>query len=207
MLVSRQAPMQGLHIPERCGVMLLPDCTLFPQGGLPLFIFEERYRIMLQEALEGNCFFAVCRRNADDQPAAVGTIGLVRASREQTDGTSQLLLHGIIRVRFTRWHEEKPYPFATIEPVMCRQLAEEQQEPAKRTLVGSVEDAIANLPEEARTGIMDMLARIDHPGMLTDVVSHQFVQEPDLRQKLLETEAVADRIPLLCAYLHRINLG
>jgi glucose/mannose-6-phosphate isomerase len=33
--------------------MLLPDCTLFPQGGLPLFIFEERYRLMLAEALAG----------------------------------------------------------------------------------------------------------------------------------------------------------
>ncbi len=41
--------------------MLLPDCTLFPHGGLPLHIFEPRYRRMLEESLEGDCFFAIGR--------------------------------------------------------------------------------------------------------------------------------------------------
>ena len=39
-----------IQLPDRCGVMLLPDCTLFPHGGLPLYIFEPRYRAMLEEA-------------------------------------------------------------------------------------------------------------------------------------------------------------
>ena len=73
--------------------MLLPDCTLFPHGGLPLFIFEPRYRKMLEEALEGDCFFAVGKLLGEEKGdpenfvAPVGTIGLVRASREQDDGT------------------------------------------------------------------------------------------------------------------------
>ena len=50
--------------------------------------------------------------------APVGTIGLVRASREQEDGTSQLLLHGVMRVRFTEWHDDRDYPYASIEPVI-----------------------------------------------------------------------------------------
>jgi len=45
--------MSALHIPEQCGVILLPDCTLFPHGGLPLHIFEPRYRKMLEDAIEG----------------------------------------------------------------------------------------------------------------------------------------------------------
>ena len=116
--------MPTIHLPERCGVMLLPDCTLFPHGGLPLHIFEPRYRKMLEDALEGDCFFAVARLTGDETPdpaectAPVGTIGLVRASREQEDGTSQLLLHGVMRVRFTEWHDDRPYPFASIEPVI-----------------------------------------------------------------------------------------
>ena len=96
--------------------MLLPDCTLFPHGGLPLYIFEPRYRKMLEEALEGDCFFAVARLlgeedgNPADFVAPVGTIGLVRASREQDDGTSQLLIHGVMRVRFTEWLDGRDYP-------------------------------------------------------------------------------------------------
>ena len=67
---------------------------------------------MLEDALEGDCFFAVARLlsagpgDPADRVAKVGTIGLVRISRESEDGTSQLLLHGLMRVRFTEWHDD-----------------------------------------------------------------------------------------------------
>ncbi len=193
--------------------MVLPDCTLFPHGGLPLFIFEERYRIMLEEALEGNCFFAVGRVVGEDEEsedpaeyvAPVGTIGLVRASREQPDGTSQLLLHGVMRVRFTEWHDDRPYPSASIEPVISKFTPENQAEAAMKTLRGAVEDAIRSLPKEVQTGVLTLLDRADGPALMTDIVSQQFVHDPDLRQQLLESESVGSRIPLLCDYLHHAS--
>ena len=32
----------------------LPNVVLFPKTPMPLYIFEERYRTMVKEALEGN---------------------------------------------------------------------------------------------------------------------------------------------------------
>ncbi|MBX3743111.1 MAG: LON peptidase substrate-binding domain-containing protein [Akkermansiaceae bacterium] len=193
--------------------MLLPDCTLFPHGGLPLYIFEPRYRRMLEEAMEGNCFFAVTRLLGDestrpaDCSAPVGTIGLVRASREQDDGTSHLLLHGVMRVRFLRWHSDEPYPSATIEPLVSHFQPEHQAQAAMRTLRGAVEDSISSLPQVVRDGILALIDRADTPALMTDIVSQQFVHEPDLRQRLLEMDAVADRIPLICQYLHEASGG
>ena len=114
--------MNALHLPDQVGVMILPDCVLFPHGGLPLRIFEDRYRMMLQDAIDGDCLFAVTQQISEDSAdpqqcaAPVGTIGIIRASHEQEDGTSHLLLHGIIRVKFLEWLDEKPYPVATIQP-------------------------------------------------------------------------------------------
>lgn len=187
--------------------MLLPDCTLFPHGGLPLYIFEPRYRQMLDEALEGNCFFAVGRLigqeegDPKDYVAPVGTIGLVRASREQEDGTSKLLIHGVLRVKFTEWHDDKSYPVASIEPVISFFEPKEQAAAAMKLLRGAVEDAIANLPDEVKSGVFSLLDRADDPGLMTDVVSQQFIHEPDLRQRLLAMESVADRMVVLCEYL------
>ncbi len=187
--------------------MLLPDCTLFPHGGLPLFIFEPRYRQMLDEALEGNCFFAVGRLigqekgDPKDYVASVGTIGLVRASREQEDGTSKLLIHGVLRVKFTEWHDDKSYPVASIEPVISFFEPKEQAAAAMKLLRGAVEDAIANLPDEVKSGVFSLLDRADEPGLMTDVISQQFIHEPDLRQRLLAMESVADRMVVLCEYL------
>jgi len=204
--------MASIHLPERCGVMLLPDCTLFPHGGLPLFIFEPRYRRMLADALEGDCFFAVARLlggeagNLADCAAPVGTIGLVRASREQDDGTSQLLIHGVMRVRFTEWHAERDYPFASIEPVISVFKPEKQSAAAMKTLRGAVEDAIRPLPEEVQSGVFALLDRAEDPALMTDIVCQQFIHEADLRQSLLEMEMVGDRIPVICEYLRRAKL-
>jgi uncharacterized protein len=203
--------MGSIHLPERCGVMLLPDCTLFPHGGLPLHIFEPRYRKMLEDALEGDCFFAVARMTGYERPnpadcvAEVGTIGLVRASREQEDGTSQLLLHGVMRMRFLEWLGGKPYPYAHVEPVLSFFEPENQAAAAMKTLRGAVEDAIRPLPEEVRNGVFSLLDRADDPALMTDIVCQQFIHEPDLRQELLEMESVGRRIPLICEYLRKAS--
>jgi uncharacterized protein len=205
--------MASIHLPDRCGVMLLPDCTLFPHGGLPLFIFEPRYRKMLEEALEGDCFFAVARLLGDevgnpaDYVAPVGTIGLVRASREQSDGTSQLLIHGVMRVRFTDWHDGRGYPFASIEPMISVFTPEGQAEAAMKTLRGAVEDAIRPLPQEVQDGVFSLLDRADEPALMTDIISQQFIHEANLRQNLLEMDSVGDRIAVICEYLRKASLA
>lgn len=187
--------------------MLLPDCTLFPHGGLPLYVFEPRYRKMLEDAIEGDCFFAVARLLGEevgdpaDFVAPVGTIGLVRASREKDDGTSQLLIHGMMRVRFTEWHDGHDYPYASVEPVISFFAPEKQAAAAMKTLRGAVEDAVRTQPEEVQSGVFALLDRADEPALMTDIICQQFIQEVDLRQELLEMASVGDRIPLICNYL------
>ena len=205
--------MSSIHLPERCGVMLLPDCSLFPHGGLPLYIFEPRYRKMLEDALEGDCFFAVGRLLSGDpgdlagRVAEVGTIGLVRVSRESEDGTSQLLLHGVMRVRFTEWHDDHDYPYASIEPVISVFTPENQAIAAMKTLRGAVEDAIRSLPAEVQAGVLALVDQAPDPGVMTDIVSQQYIHEPDLRQQLLEMESIGARIPLICEFLRKISTG
>ena len=165
---------------------------------------------MLDAALEGDCFFAVARllgeeRHPSECVAPVGTIGLVRASREQEDGTSQLLLHGVMRVRFTEWSDDRAYPFASIEPVISVFTPEGQAAAAMKTLRGAVEDAIRTLPEEVQAGVLALLDRADGPGLMTDIVCQQFIHEPDLRQSLLEMESVGGRIPVICEYLRKAS--
>lgn len=199
--------MTSIHLPKCCGVMLLPDCTLFPHGGLPLHIFEPRYRKMLSASLEGDFFFAVARIQGEQQEdlsqcvSPVGTIGLIRACREMEDGTSQLLLHGVMRVRFTRWHHDRDYPFADIEPVVSFLDPPGQSLAAMKTLRGTVEDAISSLPDEVQTGVLTLLDRAEDPALMSDIICQQFIHDPDLRQELLEMPSIGDRIPIICNFL------
>ncbi len=190
--------------------MLLPDCTLFPHGGLPLYVFEPRYRIMLEDALAGECVFAVARQKEDAEDGGegvseIGTAGLVRASKQGQDGTSQLLLHGVIRVRFSEWIADSPYPCSVIDPVACESLDEVKGKAAMVTLRGAVEDAIGGLPEDVRVNVLSLLDQAEDPGLMSDLVAQQFVHEPDLRQRLLETPSVGQRVSLLCGFFEKIR--
>jgi ATP-dependent Lon protease len=137
--------------------------------------------------------------------APVGTIGLVRASREQEDGTSQLLLHGVMRVKFTEWHDGGEYPTASIEPLISVFTPENQSAAAMKTLRGAVEDAIRPLPVPVQEGVFALLDRAEDPGLMTDIVCQQFIHEPDLRQSLLEMDSVGGRIPVICEYLRKAS--
>ena len=110
-----------MKIPRDVGVMILPNATLFPQAMLPLYIFEPRYREMLAWSLEQQRMFCVAlmkpglteARTPDDFHHTVG-LGLVRACVGHEDGTSHLILQGLVRVAFTGFVQISPFPIAEI---------------------------------------------------------------------------------------------
>ena len=159
---------------------------------------------MLTDALEGECVFAVGRMEEGAERPKIGTAGLVRASKENKDGTSQLLLHGVIRVRFSEWLEDDPYPCAEIDPITCEGLKEGQSEAAVKTLRGSVEDAIQELAPDVRAGVLGLLDEADDPALMSDLVAQQFVHDADLREELLQTVRVGERVRMLCEFFQKL---
>ena len=200
--------MNGIEIPERCGVILLKDITLFPQGALPLHIFEPRYQSMLEDALEGNCMFCVGTLESDETPrpatcvARVGTVGLIRASREQEDGRSNLLLHGVIRVTFDRWLSSKPYPYARITPLSSPPLPDHKGESLVSNLCLAINQVLSPFPDEIRSNVISVVEKSrQNPALLADAISQQFIQDPDDRKMLLEELDLGKRYSFLTSFL------
>src|SRR4029078_766182 len=109
-----------MKMPREIPVMTLPNVTLFPQALLPLYIFEPRYRQMLADALHSNRMFAVAMQkpgNAREVPLPVAGLGLVRVSVRHRDGTSHLILQGLVRVELEEAVRYKPYRIHRIKPM------------------------------------------------------------------------------------------
>jgi Lon protease-like protein len=49
----------SVDLPDEVPVMPLPGAVLFPHALLPLYIFEDRYRDMLEHALQRDRMFSV----------------------------------------------------------------------------------------------------------------------------------------------------
>ena len=198
----------AIELPSHVPVMVLPGAMLFPQALLPLYIFEPRYRQMLANCLAGSRMFCVAMTKPGVEEVQgpkdffqVAGCGLIRACVGQEDGTSNLILQGMGRVRFTGWLQETPFRVAEITPVESedsRSIEAEALGVKVVELCQRFKEQGAQIPDQLDV----FLAQLSNPEMLADLVAHKFVGNPFQRQKLLEEASVPARLRLLIRYLN-----
>jgi len=186
--------------------MVLPNAVLVPNALLPLHIFEPQYRAMLNWCLERDRLFCIALRKpgAEDSVAEnflpVGGIGLVRACVGAEDGTSNLILQGLARVKFGGMVQAKPFRIAAIRdhPSDCPNLVEAE------ALGTKVVELCAKLHEqglELPAALVQKLREVTNPELLADIVTQTFLREPAQQQRLMEETSVSERMRLLIRYL------
>jgi Lon protease-like protein len=182
-----------MEIPKQVGIMTLPNAILFPQALLPLYIFEPRYRAMLKKSLENQRMFAIAMPDSSSQPRRIAGIGLIRACVDRPDGTSNLLLQGISRVRFTDFIQEEPYYIARIETLKT----EDAENVAVDALANRVMDILKKMQKKGKIGsgaTMKYLNDLKNFDMLADIVTYSFLDDIALKQELLETLDLRQRL-------------
>lgn len=198
-------PMNGetsTELPATLPVMVLPGVTLFPNALLPLHIFETRYRLMLEEAL-GDCrmlAMAMPRDKEEREVELIAGAGLVRACIRNEDGTSNLILQGVSRVRFTGWEQTEPFRIARIEPVESRegdQNGIESRVTQLHALCARFKEQGIELPSQFEA----YLNQITNIGVITDLVASTLVADSRVRQMLLEEVEIPRRLEKLLAGL------
>lgn len=91
------------------------DVVLFPEMLLPLHIFEERYKEMIAECLQGKLPFGVIYAN-NDQVETVGcTAEVNQVIKRYPDGRLDLIAVGQKRFQVSFFDSEKAYLRASIE--------------------------------------------------------------------------------------------
>ena len=157
------------------------------------------------------CVGTLTRNETDDATectARTGTIGLIRVSKEQEDGRSNLILHGILRGNFTNWLKENEYPYAEIEPSPSIPISDDEIDQAKAALKDSLYLALKHFPDAIVERIKKSLAQVDSSSSaLADVVAQQFVVDPDKRRELLEEPDVKKRFDMLTREIGQADWG
>ena len=207
--------------------MTLPSAILFPQAMLPLYIFEPRYRQMLADALSSHRMFSVAMQKPGrvrETPCQVAGLGLIRASVARTDGTSNLVLQGIVRVELGLAVRRKPYRvhrIRTIESTAADSVAVDALTVKVLELVSDRLEQGFELPfhvlkklgqlEELDTDELppdfalkqgiEILAKLNNPEQIADLVSGTLLSSAAERQLLLETVDLEARLKHLISFL------
>ena len=95
--------------------------VLMPSAGLPLHVFEPRYRAMVKDCLAGERQLGVVliERGSEvgggDVRGDVGTRARIVDAAELADGRWVIAVVGMRRIRVRSWLPDDPYPRAEVE--------------------------------------------------------------------------------------------
>jgi Lon protease-like protein len=201
-----------MDLPIEAPVMTLPNATLFPRALLPLYIFEPRYRRMLEETLRSDRMIIVAKRkagNSREVPCSIAGLGIVRVCVENDDGTSRLILEGMSRVELIETVRHKPFRVSRFRALQTPS----RDSVAIDALMAKVRDLVSErirqeLPA-AKSGsnsvsikeVIASLERLNDPDRVADMVTWSLLRGAEERQTILETIEVEARLRRLIHFL------
>jgi ATP-dependent Lon protease len=130
----------------------------------------------------------------------VAGIGLIRACVGCPDGTSNLILQGLRRVRLSAFETNAPFPVARIDPLESKATSSVETD----ALGAKVLELYSRFKESGRQfpARMDQyLSHLDDAEMLADLMAATFINDPLRRQQVLEELTVNQRLRLVIQYL------
>lgn len=169
--------------------------VLFPGSALPLHIFEERYRTMINACIERDEPFGVVliregvEAGGAAEPYDVGTTARITRVERMPDGRMNIVTVGGRRFRLLRADRSKPYLQAEVEYADRVEEATEEAEAAAtrvRDLFSAYYRATLVLGDQwtRRVGLPS------RPAVLADFVAGRLDAEPPVKQELLEISTV-----------------
>ena len=179
----------------------LPDITFFPHTFLPLHVFETRYRAMVTDALARDRRIAIVRLQPgyearyEGKPEVfpVAGAGEIVNCERLASGRFNILVRGRWRVRI-----ETEIPSDTLYRVVrARRLEDRPADGDVDALVSRIRSSCKQLLErlDRPADVLDgALAPNEAAGTIADRVAAAFLPDPSLRQSLLETLDVGERL-------------
>jgi Lon protease-like protein len=171
------------------------DFPLFPLGivalpteSVPLHVFEDRFRTMIEECLEGESEFGIVWLSDEELKPVGCACEIERVLDREDDGRFTILGRGTRVFRLLERQDDLPYPAGIVE------FLAEPEEPLDEEVAGEARELYAELVETAtdRTLSPEELAALSAYRMAATVDFGT-----DAKQELLELRSENARLRLL----------
>ena len=182
----------------RIPIFPLSGAILFPRSQLPLHIFEQRYRQMVRDAMDGAGRIGMIQPQAPDEERplySIGCVGEVVGVEELEDGRFNIVLHGSNRFRIIAEADlGTPYRNADVD---IGALDDREPPPLGLAARAEVEREARRLGDALGLSVdWDAVGRLDDE-MLVNAIAQVAPFDFGAKQALLEQETLAQRADLL----------
>ena len=171
------------------------EVVLYPDEVLPLHIFEDRFKEMIDRCMENDTPFGVVLQVEGKLKEVGCTARVSKVTEVFEDGSRNIIVTGLERFRIKQVHHHHAWLSADFEPVLDLRAA------ADSTMVDRL---IAQ-----HIKLLELAGRTPSPSMyenrerLSFFVAHNAGLTLDQKQDILETRAESMRVEYLIAHLER----
>ncbi len=178
---------------------------------MPLYIFETRYREMLTDALASDRLFAIAKLSLEEEednaiastecPCRYVTVGVIRLSSENQDGTSNVLLQGLTRARIDEVVQETPYRKIAITPFESESQKDEIDLNSCKSMLRDLIKAKEAFGFNYMKEIKSQIENTQNLDTLADLATFSICADSNQKQQLLETTSPNERFRKLVGFL------
>jgi ATP-dependent Lon protease len=191
------------QIPDALPVLPLINTVIVPMAVAPIVVGQERSVKLVDEVMRTNRLLAlVAQRHPEARPAGpddiyrVGTAAIIHRLLRLPDGTLQLVVQGLERIRIFDFLQIEPFLVARIATAPEQTTVSTELEALRRTL-GELFRKLVPLTEDIPNELAAAGENIGDPRMFAYLVAAMTPMETPVRQEILEMDAVDNKLQRL----------
>lgn len=208
---EQDSELKAEELPGEISILPVKNTVLFPGVVIPITVTRQKSIKLIKKAYQGNRIVGVLsqKNNQAEEPGLdelyrFGTLARIIKMLVLPDGNTTIIIQGKNRFSVREYVREDPFLMARID-LLSEQPVNLQTREAK-ALFQSLKDSATKIlklnpeiPQEAQVA----LDNIQSPAFLVHFLSSNLNVEVSDKQKILETENLANRGTLLLQYMMR----
>jgi ATP-dependent Lon protease len=182
-LIQIKGKQEAAELPPELPVLPLRNVVAFPYSVMPLSVGLPRSVRLIEDVIESNRLVVLVAMidPTVEEPGPegvyqVGTLAQVERAMRVDDGSYQVLVRGLARVRITQWLTEGPYLKAHAELWPEKEGDATEMEALRRELLGLARRLVVFLPQ-VPDGVVDMLEQVTDLSLLLYIIASNIRME------------------------------
>jgi Lon protease-like protein len=183
----------------------LPNLVLFPNIAVPLHIFEERYKLMINGCIDQREIFGLVllRSGATEETEEVihrvGVAARITDVERLDDGRMNILCEGESRFRISRFTQKTPFWKGSVQ--YFEEETERQSVESLYEDVAKLYRRVAALSSDLSGSPQSELILPESPTDLSFMVAYVLDIDSEEKQTMLEMRSTSERLQTLVVYL------
>jgi ATP-dependent Lon protease len=196
-----------IELPDELPILPLKDTVVYPFAVMPLGVGKDRSIRLIDEIMRGDRLVGlVAQKDEEIEDAGpddcfhVGTVARIARLLRIPDGTIQIIVQGLERIRIDEWTAEEPFlkARAHLDPEPAEEGVE--IEALKRNaadMFRRLVNLVQYLPDQLALAAMN----VEDPRQIVYLIASSAQMDLSLRQELLELNSVREKLRRVTAFL------